>query len=401
MTFYKTKLDLISNTHSNNFNSKITKKNFIFNVYDCFFESKIKKNNECKKIDENKLESELLKDDEIPYKDNEPYYFEIFFKNSFNILFFHNVLRIKFSINKDTLTWNKYINFIKTENYENKINSKTLEKNDFLKYLIFVKTNILKNNLEFIVENIKSDNSCEMCNETLFVENNNETVCSNCGFVIEKFLITKNEENKEDENMINLKPLIFSSSKIESKDESIINSSEIKKFFKKLEFIEGIQPNLPSNVFIEKVKLFYEQNSLNYLKGKTPDEIKNMEENEKEKYFDIHSLEKIFKEFKQTEYLKDIDYIANKIFGIPLLDLSLHKKQLFDDYIKIEKIKKISLNINIRIIYQLFLIGKNIPKNKIKFVKSKEIINHQLNEFKRISKIFDYDCSLFLKYFDM
>ena len=395
---------------------KINHKNFYFNLYDLFFYENIKKEKITKKYLIKVLNKTLYESSKIPYREREPETILLSFSNLFDIYFIHEAYRIKCSINSSENEWKKYIDFMQENNIFNKYPSNIISK-DCINYL-----NFMKNNSDLKINFIKFDNEkdlcvneCEYCKVSLKDENNiindvNYIYCNNCGMIIEN-VIYSNDNAYEDLNENFSTTYTISKNDLEQPKENTnkkFSLVDLNNFSKRLIYFQGKQKIKPPDIIIENLRNFLDSNKNKYLNGKTCDQIKELKTNtQKRKYITINSFEKLFKETKDTLYVKDIEYIAHVLFGWNLEDLSEEQqKEILKKYIQVQEIynnikkRDSNLNINIRLIFHLSLIGILINKNDIKMIKSKDSINYHIESFKEIANVMKVDIKPFLNLFE-
>lgn len=422
------------NSGFNNFQKEINQKNLLFNLYDDYFiNNKKSVFNNCDVIQKNILTELYQSKNDIPYFDDEPEYMYISFKNIFDIYIAHHALRIKYSIlkyigncsNYNTINeWNRYIDFLLQNNYIEKYKENIINGTDCLNYLNYIKNNTCIK-IEFIkLDEYKKDDliSCNNCNISfnerinIFFSDTGNCYCKNCGLILEDIFndnieiedTNLNDTNSEFDTNIYKFSKDDSNSKILEKEENdILNSIDLKNFSNRLDCFQGKQSIKPSEQIIKNLINYIDNNKEKYLKGKSCEFVRNLKNNsEKREYITLIEFEKIFKELKDVSYIKDIEYIFHKIFNWKLINLYKYQEIILYDYLRIQKeynkIKKrdSNLNINIRLLFQLSLIGIKIDKNDIKLIKSKESINYHIKVFKEISKNLDFDITTFLNYFE-
>jgi len=389
------------------------------------------------KTPEKKKELPIFNLDLIENKENiqsfdmEPYFFTVFFENIFNINFFHFILHIKYSIiftrdnekrNETLKKWNSYIDFLNYNDIIEKYCKNIITTKDCINYLNYVKNNMVYNlEYEKIFEKNKEEvlsssfnDICGNCKaENSFLEINEDVVCGMCGIVVEKiFIKEKNKQDRqdhEDEEDKNFEKVMKKINNEEEEDEEEDNTknTELFSFIKSLDYIEGKQKVKPSAEIIKKIENYFDEHSTEFLKGKTCKYIREELSSNEEKrvFFNIFSIEKIFKKFKEKRYNKDIDYIANIIFGWKLVDLKNKKKKLIENYIAVQKkLKqrdvKINLNKNIQLLFHLAVEGIVLNKQDIKLIKSKESIDYHISILKGVANDLNFDITDFLNYFN-
>lgn len=371
----------------------------------------------------------------------EPFFFNIYFENIFDINLFHFILHNKYSIifvrekekrNETLQIWNNYIDFLNYNDIIEKYCKNIITTKDCINYLNYVKNNMVYN-LEY--EKIFSSSGgtnekeemtavsdiCGNCkNENSFLEINEDVVCGMCGIVVEKIFIKEkkrennnlHQEQEQEEDDKNFEKIM---KKIEEKeesdddedDENNIKNTELFGFVKNLDYIEGKQKIKPPEQIIKKLEAYFDEHSTEFLKGKTCKYIREelLTNEEKRAFFNIFSIEKIFKKFKEKRYNKDIEYIANRIFGWKLIDLKDRKEKLIENYIAVQKkLKnrniKVNLNKNIQLLFHLAIEGIILNKQDIKLIKSKESIDYHISILKGVATEMNLNINDFLNYFN-
>ena len=162
---------------------------------------------------------------------------------------------------------------------------------------------------------------------------------------------------------------------------------------KRLECFQGKQEEAPPDNIINILEDYMDKNKKEFMKGKSCKDIRKLKSNkDKKKYITLIEFEKIFKKLNEATYIKDIEYMYNKLFGYTLLNLNKSQyAKIIEDYITVQKtyndIKKRDSNINLNLIlvYHLSIMGIKVDKDDIKIIKSKESLEYHKNIFKIIT----------------
>jgi hypothetical protein len=339
--------------------------------------------------------------DEAPRDSKKPVSVYAIYHINLNILTIHKAVRAKYAANisqnpkKYIPEWIEYCakvkEYLKDYIFVSMHAIDGVDADDMVKYkLSLINTYILLSNRYIsIVSYHKSDNkdggvdaenccpACRpLCCETL-IDINGMSVCPKCGkeFKESTKLCVYTENNKID---------------LTSK----IIYEDLTNFLKRLDAYEGKQKNKPPIAIIKQLVDYFDiENDKLLLKGKSCREIKDMEHNhEKKAYSSFAVLEEAFKATKNTAYYKDIELVANWVWGWHFPDISSIKQDVINDYVLAQKAydeikeRESSLNINLRLIYHLKARDFDCDIKDFKIISSTESIDYHRRMFKGISE---------------
>jgi len=333
---------------------------------------------------------------EAPRDSRKPISVYAIYNDDLNILTIHKAVRAKYAININNepfrylSEWNEYCGKVRdciedyirisTQKFEDITDEEVREfKLSLINMYILMAKKYITINSHNIAKTRDKCGECGAClSEGYLIDINGMSACPKCGKEFRESikLCVYTENNRLDANSKNI-------------------YEDLTNFLKRIDAYEGKQKNKPPIAIVKQLTDFFDIDSdKTLIGGKFCSEIKDMKTNaEKKEYTSIRLLEVAFKETKNTAYYKDIELVANWLWGWHFPDISDIKKEIIADYITAQKAydhikeRESSLNINLRLIYHLKARGFACEVTDFKIITSSDSINYHRRMFKEISKI--------------